>query len=51
MTGIACVVAGVVMVVRGVIEGDALWLWIGAGLIVLGIGGVLLVLWMFRRRL
>lgn len=48
---IACVVAGAVLVIRGLAAGESLWLWLGVGLLVLGTSGVFAAMWMFRRGL
>lgn len=51
LAAIACILGGAILVARGAIESDPLWLWVGVPLAGLGIMGLLLALWMHRRRL
>ncbi len=51
VAALACILAGGVLVIRGLVAGDALWLWFGVALVVLGAVGILVARWMFRRGL
>jgi hypothetical protein len=51
LAAIACILGGVVLMARGVMESDELWLWVGVPLAGLGVVGVVLAVRMHRRRL